>query len=396
MSGKKDIGALFSSELPPNPSMRDVFDFCSRHGIEALAQGMIELPPPVKLRQIASALLAGEEGHTYRTRTGEPAFLDAVKALLASQHHTVVSRQNLLATSGVTGAIFSSLLLANRRGVTRVGVTNPYYTYHGHHIALALDGAPEPVFVQLHTDLNDASFGDFNWDSLQEQLEAGMGALIVANPGNPSGKVYSAADLKRLVEATGKYNCLLIMDEIYADLVWGDRQFYSPIQDELHKHVIVCRGFSKNLACQSWRVGYLISHADTVADILACHDPIYISVPLLQHAIATYLTDHMDDYKRHIGELKTMMQNNLAQLGPVFEKVFGWKYLQPDGSMYAMFRHNEASDLDAVLLALKRGVGIAGGSMFFKGRPDNSGLIRIHVGLSEERVANICKVLLTE
>ncbi len=55
--------------------MRDIFDFCKRHHIEALAQGMIELPPPQKLRDIAGALLVGEEGHTYRTRRGEPEFI---------------------------------------------------------------------------------------------------------------------------------------------------------------------------------------------------------------------------------------------------------------------------------------------------------------------------------
>ncbi len=58
--------------------------------------------------------------------------------------------------------------------------------------------------------------------------------------------------------------------------------FYSPVQSALLKHVVSCRGFSKNVACQSWRVGYLISHPETVDAILNFHDPIYISVPILQ------------------------------------------------------------------------------------------------------------------
>ncbi len=54
--------------------------------------------------------------------------------------------------------------------------------------------------------------------------------------------------------------------------------------------------------------------------------------------------------------------------------------------MYAMFRHHESSDLEAVLSALKRGVGVAGGGMFFEHTPVNTGFIRIHVGLQADRV----------
>lgn len=230
-----------------------------------------------------------------------------------------------------------------------------------------------------------------------------MGGLIVCNPGNPSGKVYSRADLERLVETTGRYNCLLIMDEIYgemllivrisliiclflaADLVWEGNTFYSPVQTALHKHVVACRGFSKNVACQSWRVGYLISHPETVDAILNFHDPIYISVPILQvsgaerrvcfllfvfseslfikHALAVYLRDHLDDYVAHIAKSNAMMQANLAKLGKTLSEEFGWTFLRPQGSMYAMFRHKESSDLAAVVVALKRGVGVAGGGI---------------------------------
>ena len=224
---------------------------------------MIELPPPVKLREIAGRLLASDEGHTYRTRRGEPEYIEALQTMLAKAYRTTVPQKALLATSGVTGALFASLQMAHGRGVKRIGVTNPFYTYHGKHIELTT--GHKPVFVQL--DHQGDTF-DFDWDSLEKQLKEGMGAIIVCNPGNPSGKVgrercavfffffslslqvYSREVLSKLAEATGRHNCFLIMDEIYADLVWKGNEFYSPVQDTLHKHVIACRGFSKNVACQ--------------------------------------------------------------------------------------------------------------------------------------------------
>jgi aspartate aminotransferase len=223
-----------------------------------------------------------------------------------------------------------------------------------------------------------------------------MGALIVCNPGNPSGRVYPKEVLNRLVEMTAPHNCYLIFDEIYADLVWTEltgKEFYSPCQDALHKHVLCCRGFSKNVACQSWRVGYVIGHPDTIAEAMNEHDPIYISVPILQHAVARFLNDHLEEYKAHIKAANAMMMRNLAMLSTALEKSMGWRYCAPEGSMYAMFRHSEATDMDAVVAGVKKGVGVAGGSMFFEGNPACSGFIRIHVGLDEERVKKICKSL---
>ena len=112
-----------------------------------------------------------------------------------------------------------------------------------------------------------------------------------------------------------------------------------------------------------------------------------------------------------------MMQANLEKLGKTLSEEFGWTFLRPQGSMYAMFRHQESSDLAAVISALKRGVGVAGGGMnmnpfplglfffdnfssvgmFFEGSPANTGFIRIHVGLQEDRVdAVVGKILSTK
>ena len=104
----------------------------------------------------------------------------------------------------------------------------------------------------------------------------------------------------------------------------------------------------------------------------------------------------MDEYMEHINKSNAIMQRNLKLLGEVIPKSLGWKFLEPDGSMYAMFRHNEQSDMDAIIKAIQKGVGLAPGTMFFEGSPKNSGFIRIHVGLSEDRVKKICDGLLNK
>lgn len=146
--------------------MRDIFDFCKRHQIEALAQGMIELPPPQTLRDIAGKLLSSDDGHTYRTRRGEPEYISALTGMLKKVYNTNVPPEAVLATSGVTGALFAVLQMLNARGVKKIGVTNPFYTYHGKHIEMATGS--KPVFVQL--DFAHGTF-DFDWESLEQQLK---------------------------------------------------------------------------------------------------------------------------------------------------------------------------------------------------------------------------------
>ncbi len=107
-------------------------------------------------------------------------------------YKTKVPAEAVLATSGVTGALFATLQMLHARGVNKIGLTNPFYTYHGKHIEMATGN--KPVFVQL--DHAGGTF-DIDWDDLERELKNGMGGIIVCNPGNPSGKVYSRADLVR-------------------------------------------------------------------------------------------------------------------------------------------------------------------------------------------------------
>jgi aspartate/methionine/tyrosine aminotransferase len=67
--------------------------------------------------------------------------------------------------------------------------------------------------------------------------------------------------------------------------------------------------------------------------------------------------------------------------------------VEPEGSMYILFRHHERTDDDAMLVALKKGVGVASGSMFFKSKGNDTGYIRVHVGLEEKEVDLICQKL---
>eukprot|EP01117_Protostelium_nocturnum_P017492 TRINITY_DN711_c2_g1_i1.p1 TRINITY_DN711_c2_g1~~TRINITY_DN711_c2_g1_i1.p1 ORF type:complete len:392 (-),score=137.42 TRINITY_DN711_c2_g1_i1:1011-2186(-) len=387
----KKSGEELAKELPPNATMRDIFDFCKKNDIHSLAQGMIELPPPLKLRQIAANIVSeGSEIHQYRNRFGEDEYRDALVTLQEKRYHTKITKNNILATAGVSGALVSILMhLKNKKGLENLrgpGLIVPFYTYHAKQITDIL--GKQPVYVNSKQDFR----ADF--DEIHKALFEGPGLdlLIFTNPGNPGGNLWTREEILKLVEMTEKAGCLLLIDEIYSDLVWKG-EFYSPAQDKLYEHVLVARGFAKSLAAQSWRCGYLIAHETMINEIMKIHDPIYISVPWTQHAIGQYITQHFDDFVNHIEETGTLMKNNWKILAPALQKSLGWTPIDPEGSMYGMFFHHAKSDMDAIVAGLSKGVGVAPGSIFWPNNPQNTGYIRIHCGITEEKAKEIAAAL---
>jgi len=218
--------------------------------------------------------------------------------------------------------------------------------------------------------------------------------MIICNPGNPSTRVWSKDELNRLIKLTKENNVVLLIDECYSDIVWKPHLFYSPIQDQLHDHVVVVRGFSKVLGIQSWRCGYLVSTTETTQTLMRISDPIYICLPFVQHAVGKYLNEHFDDFKIHKQMVGELMQRNWKILSVTLKETLGWEPIEPAGSMYGMFLHSSDTDMLAVKKGLEKGVGVCPGSMFYENIEGKSNkYVRIHCGVSEEKTKLIIENL---
>jgi len=369
-------------------TMRDVFDYCQRNNLQSVAQGMIELPPPLRLRQITAEACLAEDGqhvHQYRSRFGEPEYLASIRKLLKRHYNVDAPEGSILAASGVTGAIVATLLTLRAQGRKNIALIEPFYTYHGRQVEEVFGYGPSAI-------PGNPDFSP-NWPEIEKALKGGVDCIILCNPANPTGRVWAADELKRLVELCKPTNTWLLLDEIYCDMVFEGHQHYSPINDQLLENVVVCRGFSKTLGAQSWRLAYVVSHPETIKVLMTHHDPIYISVTWQQHCLGKYLDEDYEDFVAHIKSINKLLQDNWNTLCPAFVEALGWEPIHPAGSMYGMFKHHSSSDVVAMQEALKLGVGVAAGSMFFIGSPENTGYIRIHVGLTHEKAVKIAETL---
>lgn len=313
-----------------------------------------------------------------------------MQLFLVRRHNVKVPREAILATAGVSGAIVSTLLYLRGQGRSRVALLEPFYTYHQKQVEAVFSSMP--AIVPCRPD-----FGP-DWAQLDAAFARGLDAIILTNPNNPSGRVWRQEELDRLVELVERHQAILIVDEIYCDMIWrgehGSPLYHARDGRELSRNVVVCRGWAKSLAAQSWRVGFLVAHPSLTQAVLAAHDPVYIAVSWTQYALARYLTEEYADYKEHVARTGQIMQRNWEILSHALHEALGWEPVQPEGSMYGMFRHSETTDLDALVHGLDLGIGVAPGSMFYGNNPACSGFIRIHYGFSTETAETIAQSIL--
>lgn len=343
------------------------------------------------MTEIASGFLCNQEHeaiHTYRRRFGEDDYIAAIGHILKNQFKVDLSKEHILAISGVTGGVVSTMNMLKRKGKSRIGLVEPFYTYHVKQAALVWP-KENIFFIPGNEDLS------ISLENIKQSIETNkLDAILVCNPGNPSGLVPTKAVVQELLALAASLNCFVIFDECYCDFVWTKDGLYSPMQEPvLPSHVAIVRGFSKSLGLQSWRMGYLIATPENVNAIMAEHDPVYISLSWLQHALAAYVTQHFDDYTAHLEKVRDVMRSNWTTLSPIIAKRLGWVPIEPEGSMYGCFKHTESSDLDAVIKGIEAGIGVAPGTIFFGTPGPSTGFIRIHCGVSKNKAAVIAQQL---
>merc|ERR1711920_488807 len=148
-----------------------------------------------------------------------------------------------------------------------------------------------------------------NWPELKRLVEANeVHGVIVTNPLNPTGKVYSSEEIHMLLGLADSHGLFVIFDVCYLDMVFDGNKHVSPFITGLRDNVVACRGFSKCLGCQSWRCGYAISTPSTLLGMMTMMDPLFICANWTQHALGEYFRDHTEDFLEHCDKLNGLLQ----------------------------------------------------------------------------------------
>ena len=362
----------------------------NKFGAVNLSQGFPDFDPPSEiLRRLEQ--VAHEDFHQYSITWGAQNFREA----LARKYEHFSGQKidpngEIVVTCGSTEAMMAAMMSVTDPG-DKVIVFSPFYENYG--ADTILSGA-EPIYVPLIPP-------DFRFDAdvLEAAFRQHPKALILCNPSNPCGKVFTYDELKTIADLAVKYDTFIITDEVYEHIVYEPHKHtYISTLPGIRERVIQCSSLSKTYSITGWRLGYIIASPEVIDTAKKVHDFLTVGAAApLQEAAVTGLEFGDEYYKGLRAEYTEKRDLFLDGLDRI-----GIPHTVPEGAYYILLDISEygyEDDLDfCEKLAERVGVGAVPGSSFFK-EPENR-YIRLHFAKKNEtlnealnRLENIKKLM---
>lgn len=346
----------------------------NKYGAVNLSQGFPDFDPPKEILD-RLAEVAHEDYHQYSITWGAQNFREA---LAAKQTHymgrAIDPDSEIVVTCGSTEAMMTAMMTVTNPG-DKVVIFSPFYENYG--ADTILSGA-EPIYVPLTPPA-------FNFDPevLEDAFRQHPKALILCNPSNPCGKVFTRAELETIAALAKRYDVYVITDEVYEHIVYAPHTHtYFATLPGMWERTISCSSLSKTYSVTGWRLGYVIAPAPIIERAKKVHDFLTVGAAApLQEAVIPGLKfgqDYYDDLLQKYTHKRDLFCKGLDDLGLVHNIPQGAYYVMLDISAFGY-----DSDLQFCGdLAAKVGVGAVPGSSFFR-EPVNH-LIRFHFAKKDD------------
>ena len=339
-----------------------------------LSQGFPNFDPPKEILHRLEQV-AHEDFNQYAITWGAQNFRDALaKKQSKYMHLDLDSNKNIVVTCGSTEAMMAAMMSVCDPN-DKVIVFSPFYENYGADTILC--GA-NPIYVPLHPPV-------FNFDKeeLENAFKQNPKALILCNPSNPCGKVFSKEELEYIASLAVKYDTYVITDEVYEHIVYAPyKHTYFASLPGMFERTISCSSLSKTYSITGWRLGYCIAPENIIEQIKKVHDFLTVgaAAPLQEAAVVglEFKNDYYDELQKLYTHKKDLFINGLKELNI--------PHTEPQGAYYVMVDISEFgydSDLDFCVDLIKNvGVAAVPGSSFFK--EEENRYIRFHFAKKDE------------
>lgn len=345
-----------------------------------LSQGFPDFDPP---KEILEALkVAAEHGpHQYSITFGAKNFRDALADMYTKKWNRPIDPdKEIVVTCGGTEAMMAAMMTVCNPG-DKVAVFSPFYENYG--ADTILSGA-DPIYIPLVPP-------DFHYDRavLEQAFRDGAKALILCNPSNPCGKVFTMGEMEEIAELAKRYDAFVITDEVYEYIIYdGNRHISMAALPGMYERTITCSSLSKTYSMTGWRLGYLIGPERVIEAAKKVHDFLTVGAAApLQEAAVTGLKfgpEYYEWLKDLYTEKRDYLCGRLEQMG--------LPHTTPQGSYFVLVNisgflerpeFSGWTDLEFCEWMIKKyGVAAVPGSSFFK-EPVNN-YIRLHFSRGKE------------
>ncbi|SMP54154.1 aminotransferase class I/II-fold pyridoxal phosphate-dependent enzyme [Fibrobacter sp. UWB10] len=340
-----------------------------------LSQGFPDFDPP-KALQDRLAEVAHTGPHQYALTIGAQNFREALSKKQERFSGLRYDPQTeMVITCGSTEAMMVSMMSICNPG-DKVVIFSPFY--ENYTADTILSGA-SPIYVPLDPH-------DFTFDAnvLEDAMkQPGVKALVLCNPSNPSGKVFTREELQIIADLAIKYDLYVITDEVYEHIVFAPHHHtYLATLPGMRERTIECSSLSKSYSITGWRLGYVLADEPVMNNIKKIHDFTVVGAasPLQETALTAlnFGDDYYQELQAHYTHMKEIFTGGLRNLG--------FKFTEPQGTYFVMMDISEfgykSDDQFCIDLAQKVGVAAVPGSSFFR-EPVNH-LIRFHFAKKDE------------
>ena len=303
--------------------------------------------------------------------------------------HPVSADDEVLVTCGSTEAMMCAMMTLCNPG-DKVAIFSPFYE---NYMADAILCGADPVFIPLVPPSYQ-----FDVTLLEQAFQQGAKALILCNPSNPCGKVFTRQELERIAVLAIQYDAFVITDEVYEHIIYAPNQHISIASlPGMWERTITCNSFSKTYSITGWRLGYVIASAPVIEGCRKVHDFLTVGAPApLQEAVVTALhfpTSYYENLQQLYTQKRQFFLDCLDRLGIMHNIPQATYYVMIDISAWlALPQFSGWSDL-AFCEWMTEHIGVAAvpGSSFFR-EPVNY-LIRLHFAREESTLTEALRRL---
>lgn len=341
-----------------------------------LAQGFPDFDPPKELTdRLAEVSAVGP--HQYPITMGAPNFRRALaKKCGRFMGRTIDPETEVVVTIGSTEAMVDTLFALSNPG-DKIIMFSPYFENYR---AQTLLVGCEPIFVPLIPPT-------FRYDAnvLEDAFKQGAKAILICNPSNPSGKVFTREELSQIAELAVRYDTYVIMDEVYEHIVYAPHQhIYMNSLPGMWERTVSCSSLSKTYSITGWRLGYAIAPQHIMDRIKQYHDfnTVGAPSPLMEAAVVglEMPDSYYAEFGAHYAHMKKLFTEGLDRIGI--------EYTDPQGAYFVLanigqFMKKGQNDVEfCEEMAKKVGVAVVPGSSFFM--EDVPDIVRMHFAKKDE------------
>jgi aminotransferase len=364
--------------------IREMTRLAMKHGAVNLSQGFPDFAAPAEIKEAARQAIS-DDINQYAITWGAKPLRDAiVEKFECTQHVRVDPEREITICCGSTEAMMSTMLAIINPG-DEIVVFEPFYENYGPDAILS--GA-SPRFVKMRPPKDENSVWTFDEKELTAAFGPHTKAIILNTPNNPTGKVFTRAELEFIRDLCVRWGTYCITDEIYEHILYDGAEHISMAQiDGMRERTIVINGMSKTYSVTGWRVGWAIAPPEPTAAIRKVHDFLTVGAAApLQQAGAIALRSPQSYYDKLATDYAMRRERLLKILSSA-----GFKVFKPRGAYYIMTDISSFGFSDDVAFAKflveTVGVAVVPGSSFYNDARDGGSQVRFTFCKKESTLA---------